>query len=186
MPRLVLNYIMTPTIMKAQLEFLVIKKETEEEFKKIADILFNRYAIQNSRSIYRLSEIEFYWNSPTHKDESTYPRKYVDPSTGEWFFHYSGVDIALKNDEIHGYGGILIRGIVDVKSGKKYKGPQVSAMVIFSGGNAFSDSFSTRFVEYKFPKSQTKNTIRVGLGENAKESGADKLKYRFILDSDDN
>ena len=71
-----------------QPDFLAIKEETEEEFQKIAEILFNRYAIQNKDSIYRLSEVEFYWNSPTHKDESTYTRKYVNPSRGEWFFHF--------------------------------------------------------------------------------------------------
>ncbi|MEX0982569.1 MAG: hypothetical protein WD577_14585 [Bacteroidales bacterium] len=169
-----------------QLNFLKISEETKGEFRKIADILFNSYAIQNSKSIYRLSEIEFYWKSPTHKDDSTYPRRYVNPSTGEWFFHYSGVDIALRNDEIQGYGGILIRGIVDVNSGKKYKGPQVSAMVLFSGGDAFSDSFSTRLIEYKFPQAQTINKIRVGLGENATKSGTDQFKYRFEINTDDN
>ena len=79
-----------------QLDFLKITQETEEEFRNIAEILFNNFAIQNNETKFRLTEIEFYWTSPTHKDESTYKRKYVNPSAGEWFFHYSGVDIATK------------------------------------------------------------------------------------------
>lgn len=168
-----------------KLDFLKITRESEEAFRKIAEILFNKYAIQNKESIYRLTEIEFYWTSPTHKDESTYQRKYVNPSTGEWFFHYSGVDIALKNDEIDGYGGILIRGIIDIKSGKHYKGPQVCAMKLFSGIDAFSGSLMTRIISYEFPQEQTRNTVRIGLGKNAKTSGTDKLPYRFIINQND-
>src|SRR5665647_188872 len=105
------------------IDFLRIEKETEEEFHGIADKLFNNYAVQNHDSIFRIIEIEFYWTSANHKDDSTYQRKHVDPRQGEWFFHYSGVDIALKNEKTGGYGGILIRGIYDINEKRVYKGP---------------------------------------------------------------
>jgi hypothetical protein len=79
------------------MELLKIEKETE--FENIAQILFDNYAIQTHSALYRFIEIEFYWNSPSHIDNSTYKRKHVDPKAGDWFFHYSGVDIALKNEE---------------------------------------------------------------------------------------
>ena len=163
-------------------DFLYIKEGNEKEFKNIAFQLFNNYAIQNNDSVFRLNEIEFYWTSQNHLDESTYERKYVDPNTGEWFFHYSGVDIALRNDKIKGYGGILIRGIVDIKSNpeKPYKGPQVCAMKLFSGISAFVNSFPVRIIDYKFEEKKIKETIRIGLGKNAVKSGTDKLRYRFI------
>ena len=88
------------------MEFLNIVKETEVEFESIANKLFDNFAIQTHKTIYRFIDIEFYWNSSKHIDNSTYKRKHVDPKTGEWFFHYSGVDIALKNEETGGYGGI--------------------------------------------------------------------------------
>jgi hypothetical protein len=72
-----------------------------------------------------LIEIEFYWASPGHTDNSTYQRNHVDPKHGDWFFHYSGVDIALKNEILDGFGGILIRGIYSLKENKIYKGPMV-------------------------------------------------------------
>lgn len=163
-----------------QQDFLKVTEETEEGFRKIARKLFNDFAIQNENSLYRLTEIEFYWTSPTHKDESVYKRIHTNPSTGEWFFHYSGVDIALKNDELKGYGGILIRGIYDIYSGKSTKGPQVCVMKLFSGINAFSSSFPVQIIDYKFPEEQIGNTERIGLGNNAQISGSDKFKYRFL------
>ena len=96
------------------MDFLKINKETEDEFENIAQILFDNYAIRTDNDLYRLTEIEFYWHSPNHLDNSTYIRKHVDPKSGDWFFHYSGVDIALKNEKTGGYGGILIRSIYDI------------------------------------------------------------------------
>ncbi len=78
------------------MDFLEIIKEGEDEFRKVAQTLFDEYAIQTDKALYRLTEIEFYWNSNTHADNSTYKRKHVDLKSGDWFFHYSGVDIALK------------------------------------------------------------------------------------------
>jgi len=52
-----------------QLDFLKITQESEEEFKNIAEKLFNNFAIQTKDAKYRLTEIEFYWKSPTHNDK---------------------------------------------------------------------------------------------------------------------
>lgn len=166
-------------------DFLKIQYETEDEFEKIACELLNNYAIQNHDSIYRLIEVEFYWTSPKYKDDSTYQRKHVNPKNGDWFFHYSGVDIALKNDKIRGFGGILIRGIYSLKEKRIYKGPMICAMKLFSGTSAFSESIKTKIIEYKFDKKEVKRTERIGLGENAKMSGTDKLNYRFIINLND-
>lgn len=163
-------------------DFLKIERETEDEFLGIAQELFNNYAIQNHDSKFRITEIEFYWTSPNHKDDSTYPRKYVDPKQGEWFFHYSGVDIALKNEDIGGYGGILIRGIYDIIYNKPYKGPMVCSMKLFSGADAFSESIKTKIIKYEFRKSAIKISPRKGLGDNAKNSGTDKLNYGYSID----
>ena len=54
-------------------------------------------------------------------------------------------------------------------------------MKLFSGINAFSKSFPTRIIEYDFPEERLRKTERIGLGENAKKSGTDKLKYRFVI-----
>lgn len=162
------------------LDILKIKSETPSEFERIANSLLNNYAIQNQDSIYRLTEIEFYWNSDTHQDASTYKRKHVDPENGSWFFHYSGVDIALKNEK--GHGGILIRGIFSMKEQKVYRGPMVCAMKLFSGTSVFAESIKTRIIEYQSEVKQINKTPRVGLGKNAINSGTDQLEYRYTID----
>lgn len=164
------------------MEFLNIVKETEVEFESIANKLFDNFAIQTHKTIYRFIDIEFYWNSSKHIDNSTYKRKHVDPKTGEWFFHYSGVDIALKNEETGGYGGILIRGIYDINKKIIIKGPMVCAMKLFSGTSAFEESIQTKVVSHNFDKSAISKDKRVGLGLNSKANGADELNYRFFID----
>jgi hypothetical protein len=163
------------------MDFLEIIEETEKEFEGIARILFDNFAIETSNTFYRLVEIDFYWNSPHHIDNSTYQRKHVDPKSGDWFFHYSGVDIALKNEKTGGYGGILIRSIYDVNKKIIIKGPMVCAMKLFSETNAFSESIKTKVVAYSFEKTEILKSNRIGLGSNAKENGADKLNYRFVI-----
>lgn len=166
-------------------DFLRIEKETEQEFELIAEKLLNDCAVENHESTFRLIEIEFYWTSPNHKDNSTYQRNHVEPKNGDWFFHYSGVDIALKNEKLGGFGGILIRGIYSISENKIYKGPMVCAMKLFSGTSAFSESIITKIVEHKFDKKTLNKSTRIGLGKNAVESGTDKLNYRFTINPND-
>jgi hypothetical protein len=168
-------------IVEMKIDFLKVEKETEEEFGKIADELLNNCAIQNHDSEYRLVEIEFYWTSRNHKDDSTYQRIHTNPKNGDWFFHYSGVDIAMKNEDLDGFGGILIRGIYSLKEDKIYKGPMVCAMKLFSGTSAFEESIKTKIIEHSFDKAVVQKSPRIGLGENAKQSGTDKLNYRFFI-----
>lgn len=170
----------------AQKNFLNIEYETEDEFKGIAQKLFDCYAIQNHDSTFRIIEIEFYWTSPNHKDESTYQRKHVNPRQGEWFFHYSGVDIALRNEETGGFGGILIRSLYDISAKKIYKGPMVCSMKLFSGTDAFNGSIKTRIIDYEFQRSVIKNRVRIGIGDNAKKSGTENLNYNYFIDPNDN
>jgi hypothetical protein len=163
------------------MNFLNISKETEGEFEAIAQILFDDFAVKTSNAIYRLTELEFYWNSPNHVDHSTYKRNHVNPRAGDWFFHYSEVDIALKNEKTGGYGGILIRSIYDIDQHKLIKGPMVCVMKLFSENNAFEQSISTQIVPYQFEKSTIMKSTRIGLGQNAKTNDADKLNYAFLI-----
>jgi len=163
------------------LDFLIIRYGSEIEFGEIAKILLNDFALQNHESIFRITEIEFYWTTPENRDDSTYKRNHVNPKTGDWFFHYSGVDIALRNDEIDGFGGILIRGVYCIKENKSYKGPQVCAMKLFSGTSAFCESKQTKIIKHKFEKRQIAQGPRKGLGKNAVLSGTDKLRHSFWI-----
>lgn len=164
------------------MDFLKITHETQAGFQNIADRLINQYAIKTHDSVFRMVDLEFYWDSQTHEDKSTYPRNHVNPKSGDWFFHYSGVDIALKNE--NGHGGILIRGIYDTneKAEKRiYKGPMVCAMRLFSGTSAFKRSIRTRIIAHEFDRKELSQTQRKNLGQNAVASGTDQLNYRFFI-----
>jgi hypothetical protein len=164
------------------LDFLSIKNPSETAFKAIAGKLFHEYAIRTYDSIYRIVELEFYWNEVDHIDGSTYKRIHADPKTGELFFHYSGVDIALKNEETGGYGGILIRSVIDLKNDNHlYKGPMVCAMRLFSGTSAFESTIPTSIIQHTFPSEEIKLSTRIGIGQNGKVNGADKHLYRFFI-----
>lgn len=162
------------------MELLKLSEQPERDFPRIANALFNDYALETTNSIYRLTDIEFYWHSPSHEDKSVYSRHHVDPRVGEWFFHYSGVDIALR-DEAMGYGGILIRGMYDIVNSERVSGPQVCAMKLFSGYDAFNGAITTRIIKHEFPRVEVCCTKRKNLGKNARETGADEFKYRFNI-----
>ncbi|TDQ16432.1 hypothetical protein DFQ04_2550 [Algoriphagus boseongensis] len=167
------------------MDFLKItpEKENEDGFKEIARILFDNYAIQKDDQLYRLIEIEFYWNSKTHSDQSTYGRNHIQPKGGDWFFHYSGVDIALDNSVPEGTGGILIRGIYDLNEKKVIKGPMVCAMTLFSGFNAFEGSIQTKLIQKEGLESfPIKSGPRKGLGKNAQINGMHERNYAFSID----
>lgn len=161
-------------------DFLKVVQEDEAGFKAMAEQLFHHYAIQTHDTLYRLCEIEFYWNAPGHIDNSTYKRKHVDPKSGDWFFHYSGVDIALRDEATGGYGGILIRSVYDVAKQVYIKGPMVCAMKLFSATSAFAPSIKTHIIAHEFPPASIQTRPRIGL--SAQENGADQWNYAFWID----
>ena len=85
----------------------------DTEFERIADALFNRFAIRKGDRLYRFVEIEFYHNltDPAPIDSITYPRT---SAAGQFFFHQSGVDLTFlshRSGSEPRFGGILIRSI---------------------------------------------------------------------------
>lgn len=164
-------------------EFLTITNEADEEFLKIAEVLLNHYVIRNHVSEYRITELEIYWTSINKVDKCVYERKHVNPSCGQWFIHFTGVDIALKNKD--GYGGVLIRSLYDLGAEeinlKHFKGPLVCAMKIFSGMNAFSANECPSLQKKELKYEKIIRGPRKGLGKNAIESSTDKLDYNFSI-----
>ena len=165
------------------MDFLKITpdKENEAGFTEIAKMLFDEYAIQKGDQLFRLMEIEFYWKSETHDDQSTYGRNHIQPKAGDWFFHYSGVDIALDDPELKGEGGILIRGIYDLTERKEIKGPMVCAMTLFSGFNAFDGIIQTKLISKPFDSLPIKAGPRKGLGKNAEINDMHVKNYAFSI-----
>lgn len=83
---------------------------------------------------HRFLELEFYYCSSEHPD--TFTHCHPDQKTfGKWCFHragkkadcsyrngtYKGLDISIGNEQA--FGGILIRGLLDLTTGKVISGP---------------------------------------------------------------
>jgi len=105
----------------------------KDECAKIARELFNNHCILCGEKKYYFAEIEFYyydkdrWNKKWN--EKTYPRD--NKYTGDFFFHYSGVDICFKSKFDEGkFGGILIRSLKD--EGHFITGPSVCMLEILN------------------------------------------------------
>lgn len=127
--------------------------DLNEKFKEIADFLMNQCVVKVGTRKFRMMEIEFYLFSEKHYDIIAYPRTNMDG--GEWFFHASGVDICFNshceqdsdgifklNEKRNKFGGILIRGIVELDDhlnpiGKSIAGPIKSMDMLFQKIDAF-------------------------------------------------
>lgn len=83
----------------------------------------------------RITEIEFYFWSDEHQDNTTHEH---EQDAGEWRMHNQGLDItfeALGDNTIGQFGGILIRGIYVAGEGDEKKkhinGPRKVLFKIF-------------------------------------------------------
>ena len=127
-------------------------KSPQDSFPDIARNLMCNYTIKKGEKRFAIVEIEFYLFSKEHPDYITYPRKM---DAGRWFFHQSGVDISFesdielitKNDKIiykvndnSIFGGILIRGIYDIKNKTYIFGPQKCVNALWDNFDAFHPS----------------------------------------------
>ena len=122
------------TMATTNLEDLLKKVEPKESsFENIARELFSNYCIvkqyENAKGsgedTYYFKEIEFYLYTNKHTDNRhVYPRIC---KTGQWFVHYSGVDIAfetkLDGKKINQCGGILIRALRKKRTNEIIAGP---------------------------------------------------------------
>jgi len=147
----------------------------EKSFNQIAEVLNNKYFLKVNNTEIELCDLEFYWNDENaegHQDINTHHHNYTN---GQLRPHGSGYDIALKND--NGYGGILIRGVIN--SGIPTYGPIRCADVIFkTGGDLLKPGgLSISLVERKIPKNfSIFATTRVGLVKKTYKDA----HYRFL------
>lgn len=162
-------------------------------FESIARLLMIGYEIETAVGKYRIKEIEFYYYSDSHPDETTYgfikegkhysPRilrhKNAQRIQGSWFFHYSGIDLVFGDE--NNPGGILIRTIERENPKEEIKGPLVVLLELMNQGadmegqNNFKLILSPAKVEIN---GEIYSRKRVGLGEGEFKSA----HYNFSLE----
>lgn len=119
--------------------------DIERRFEQIAKMLFESFAIQKGETVYLFKEIEFYFYNKNHRDIITHPR--VSKPLCWYINDFGGIDINFSSsiestnkfddkgkivqkfvlDDSAYFGGILIRQLIEKKSGKVLKGPLVCA-----------------------------------------------------------
>ena len=117
--------------------------DIERRFEQIAKMLFEYFAIQKGETKYFFKEIEFYFYNKNHHDIITHPRVskplcwYVNDFGGIDLNFSSSIECVLDGkgkivqkfvlDDSAYFGGILIRQLIEKKSGKVLKGPLACA-----------------------------------------------------------
>ncbi|MDA3909091.1 MAG: hypothetical protein PF437_08375 [Sulfurimonas sp.] len=109
--------------------------QIQGQFKKIAQLLMGKYAIEYNGRNFLLDEIEFYFCSSNHIDVYSHSineknmNECISKDNNEqgkmlhWYFHGSGIDITFGDKDKGIYGGILIRKIFDIQNAKVIGGP---------------------------------------------------------------
>lgn len=145
---------------KLSQKWLLDGGDIENKFGVLADYLLKHVAIQKGGKEYWMTDIEFYFYSPNHRDFITYPR---NCEAGQWYFHPSGVDISFESKvdlrsksttqrmapyltDTSVFGGILLRRIklVDKEgtlddSSLCFKGPMLVCDELFDKFDAFGN-----------------------------------------------
>jgi hypothetical protein len=162
----------------------------EEKFSLIANELMRNYQIVSvSGERFDMHEIEFYFFSVNHNDNSVH-RHGMD--AGQWRVHYSGIDITFdgcinikKNNckirkcvdckEISSYGGILIRTIGISKN--LIVGPLKVQTTLLTGGS-IKGSSGLSLIENKDCNNikELKFSTRCGVKNT---NGFDDMNYCF-------
>ncbi|MDD5401362.1 MAG: hypothetical protein PHQ93_09270 [Sulfurimonas sp.] len=110
---------------------MVDENDYQGSFNKIANYLLNCVELQVKTKKYEFTEIEFYYYSDDHKDCALHGDELQKTSNG-WYVHNKGrggIDITFGNCD--NFGGILIRGIKEVKSDGKYIDGPLNIMNFF-------------------------------------------------------
>lgn len=151
--------------------------DAPKEFSDIANKLFREYQIAKGDIKYDFEEVEFYLYTENHKDHNhVYPR---DCKAGEWFVHYSGVDLTFQTyidneNRVTQCGGILIRRIKKV-GGASVGGPLRCLMEIFNGQEC------PKLVKKEHHEVVTlEPSTRIGIKNGGVQ---DERKYRFVVEN---
>jgi predicted ferric reductase len=157
----------------------------------IAHKIFSEFQIVANSNKYQIVELEFYYYSKKHdhkhEDKQTY-RHDKQKTNGEWFFHYSGIDITIGNIDSNAQGGILIRSIgklgINNEITQYICGPLRTKDELLNNFNSINAD--TRFLyldkvseHFSYDKVQDyEKTVRIGMN---KEKSHFNKEYRHVL-----
>jgi len=128
----------------------IINKENPfDDFKRIASSLMNDNVLLVGENYYRFTELEFYYfEKDSHAD--IYSHQHPNQTTNEqWYFHRSGLDITFGSKDV--FGGILIRGVKNLKGDEFINGPILCVQELFKNLGAVNNSEKVSFYIQELP-----------------------------------
>ncbi len=152
--------------------------DLQQYFDEVASYLFHHVGIIAGKDIFTFVEVEFYYYKKGVFNgrlfNCTYPRS---RSAGQFFWHYSGIDICFDSDEEKEiFGGILIRSLM--KNGKEIiAGPMRCSDEIM---NSCVNELPRLDESLNNPCEELKQTIRFGIAADKEQSGQ-RLQFCYYV-----
>lgn len=167
------------------------KENPFDDFKRIASSLMNDNVLLVGENYFRFTALEFYYfEKNSHPDIYSHQHK-NQTTNGQWYFHGSGLDITFGNKDV--FGGILIRGIKNLKEKTYINGPIMCVQELFNHLGAVSNNEKQYFGIVEIPWNRMGSLIevqnvyysrRVGLNTKIDKSENKKFYnslYRFFI-----
>ena len=181
-------------------------KDIDFFFAEIAATIMGGLVIQTPTTAFRITELEFYCQRPTHQDQRlNHHDPYVHGEAEQlkhlhWYFNKAtSLDLTFGDEDTKSYGGILVRGLCALTPENNFKqsptypyfiGPQVATRaLVASWGSALEGATELKLQNNPEPFDLTGSlwtTPRVGLkslAEDEREAQPYSSRpYRFLAD----
>lgn len=168
---------MEHTLLKLFTETHTLTTGFPEHFRKIAESLMRGHALQLNDEIFEFTDIEFYYQSEIHKDINTHAKP-GQTTCGELFFNGYGVDITFGDSAKGIYGGILLRGLRNTRTGAFTCKPMaVLEQVMRSIGSVFTVDKKIGIIAFRGNEEEVVASRRLRL---SKEDETNERPYRFL------
>lgn len=170
------------------------EKVITDTFDSIAHFLIEKCAIMKGNDLYNFTDIEFYFYNQHHKDIITHPR---NSEALQWYINdFGGIDLNFESKIEYKsclntqkkfvlkpelstesyFGGILIRGLRNDKTGKELSGPWACSELFRIHDAANADNSFPRLVEYSSGLEVRHLQQRLNL-KRKNQSTIDKVKF---------
>lgn len=162
-------------------------KSPEEFFASLTDNLMNHLYLAIGESAYRITECEIYYKHSDHQDPYVHCGEQQLTSGQLYLNKAGGLDITIGNSEDETWGGILIRGIRNLKTGEyTNKITEIVAEVFRALGSIINNDSRIFLAESQPGQMKFERPIRssrVGLirKENDQENFIDR-PYRYLVE----
>lgn len=110
--------------------YLIDPQNPDVSMMEIASDLMNKWLIKVGSSLFRICEVEFYYDHASNPDAYIHGKE-IQKQYGQWYFHGSGLDITLGQGDTS--ASILIRALYKVSGDQYIYGPLNAVNELFAG-----------------------------------------------------